>query len=783
MKWSSLLQIPLSLPSFIPNLAIPSWPQNTYPSHPVPLSHLFDNTAAGVAGNFDGKGRSYPLEFLPRGEWEWEGVRYALPASWGSKADNLVCAGQTLDVSGVGYVRELHILYAGDWIDGETTEAFETVFEDGTTHGVQLSVKNWWNLHWLNEGVIKASYHHVTPTEDSYNLTQIHQFTFPLSPLSPLQSIHLPSTSQSHNRLHLFALSYTPALPPGVPEKAKDLVARHARLTSKTQPEAPFAPLLEVTLTSLARSVPNANFPITALHTVHLKSRHFEQLEPGKVYRLAPGDETRVRIPVRWVDAKRDRDETSLPAVVELRDKKGKVRGKWTVDVERRFDREMDTPVWWDDAKFGIFIHWGVFSVPAWAPTGYYAEWYNWWLHSPFEDAGATQKHHLETYGTSLVYDDFIPQFTASKFNATDWIDLFEDAGAKYFVITTKHHDGFAIFDTGSTTHRSSKYLGPQRDLVGELMAAATNSTLRKGTYFSMPEWFSPDYAAYGIDRFPGGLAENPFKPGDREAYTGRLEVKDYLRDVQLAQMRILAQQYGTEIMWCDIGGPNLTRIFAPEWYAQAAKEGRQVTMNNRCGSHASFDTPEFARFSSVVPTSWETSEGIDPYSYGFNRRTLPQEYRSADTIVQTLVDIVSKNGNYLLNLGPDEEGTIIEPMRERLQEAGEWLRHSGECIYGTTYSSLGAELGPLRFTQTPNTFCIISLTPPPSNCLLIPALRQLPILPGDTITLLGSGGDGGPRPLDWEVEEGGGVRVCYEEWEREEVRHAWAFKVEFSER
>ncbi|EJT97023.1 glycoside hydrolase, partial [Dacryopinax primogenitus] len=442
----------------------------------------------------------------------------------------------------------------------------------------------------------------------------------------------------------------------------------------------------------------------------------------------------------------------------------------------------------WDEAKFGIFIHWGVFSVPAWAPVGYYAEWYNWWLHSPCEDGGATQKHHIETYGRNVVYDDFIPQFTASKFNATDWIQLFEDAGAKYFVITTKHHDGFALFDTQHTSHRSSFHLGPRRDLVRELMTAANRSKLHTGTYFSMPEWFSPDYAKYGIDRFPGGLAEDPFRKGRREAYTGRTDVGDYLRDVQLRQMQLLAEEYGTEILWCDIGGPNLTHLFAPSFYSRALAHGKQVTMNNRCGSHASFDTPEFARFSSIVRGSWETSEGIDPYSYGFNRRTKPEEYRSAGTIVATLVDIVSKNGNYLLNLGPDEEGTIVEPMRERLRKVGDWLRHSGSCIYGavrspfSTYSSLGAELGSLRFTQAPKHFCIIALSRPATNTLFIPSSRAVPLSEGDRVTLLGSGGEAGaPRPLDWTVD-GEGVTISAEEWEWDAVEYAWAFRIEYGE-
>ncbi|KDQ21398.1 glycoside hydrolase family 29 protein [Botryobasidium botryosum FD-172 SS1] len=468
------------------------------------------------------------------------------------------------------------------------------------------------------------------------------------------------------------------------------------------------------------------------------------------------------------------------------------------------YTAKRDTPEWWDDAKFGIFIHWGIYSVPAWNSQRHrYEPFLRWWLHNDGKSEtwryhlfflksllGEYWRYHRDTYGEDFVYDDFIPDFTARKFNASQWVELFADAGARYFVFVTKHHDGYALFDTGNSTHRSSYHLGPKRDFLRELFnaARAEQPSLHRGTYYSMPEWFNPDAGPYGFGNWPGHLARNPYDESKVEPYTGRLEGKDYLEDIQLAHMRSLAMDYESEIMWCDIGGPNLTVKFAKEWYPFAEAQGRQVVMNNRCGALPQFDTPEYARFSSIQRVKWETSEGIDPYTYGYNRRTKAEDYRSVQTIVSTLVDIVSKNGNYLLNVGPTAEGEIIKPMIDRLLEVGKWLAYSGECIYGTTgasltgdrvcyqdYSFLGAESGDVRFTTTAESFCMISLVRPENGLLVIE--RAVPVLPGDEISLLGGGEEG--KRLEWWIKDGKlVVRVAEEVLDR--VEWAWAFKVSF---
>jgi alpha-L-fucosidase len=218
-----------------------------------------------------------------------------------------------------------------------------------------------------------------------------------------------------------------------------------------------------------------------------------------------------------------------------------------------------------------------------------------------------TYQYNLATYGPTHVYDDFIQNFTASAFSPKDWVDLFADAGANYFVQVSKHHDGFALFDLPSNvTKRTSVAQFPNRNLLQELFDAAAEyqPQLHRATYYSLPEWFSPAYAPYGFGSWPGGNATNPYT-NVTLPYTGFVEVGDYVQDVILPEMNALAAM-GTEIMWCDIGGPNLTAEFASQWFNEQAEAGRQVVMDNRCGLPGDFDTPEYARYDAIQVRKWE---------------------------------------------------------------------------------------------------------------------------------------------------------------------------------
>lgn len=209
--------------------------------------------------------------------------------------------------------------------------------------------------------------------------------------------------------------------------------------------------------------------------------------------------------------------------------------------------------------------------------------------------------------------------------------------------------------------------------------------------------------------------------------------------------------------------------------------QNRDVAINSRCGTAIvnDFDTPEYATFSTAQRRKWESNMGMDPYSYGYNRATPDEEYMNATTLVRSLVDMVSKNGNLLLNIGPRADGSIPQPEIDALREAGTWLEVNGEAIYNTTYWFQVAEVRNaqtnVRFTQTAEAMYIISLEPPAGGILEVQA--PIPILPGDEVSLLGV--CNGLR-LAWTFD-GGLLRVEFDERIIENESHAWVFRVKYS--
>jgi alpha-L-fucosidase len=217
----------------------------------------------------------------------------------------------------------------------------------------------------------------------------------------------------------------------------------------------------------------------------------------------------------------------------------------------------------------------------------------------------------------------------------------------------------------------------------------------------------------------PGGNATNPYT-NVTLPYDGYVHVEDYIADIIVPEMQTLADM-GTEVMWCDIGGPNLTAEFAASWFNDAAARGKQVLLNNRCGLPGDFDTPEYARYEAVQVRKWESNLGMDPYSYGYNRATPDEEYLTPGAIVTSLIDIVSKNGNFLLDVGPTANGTIIEIEQRNLRTAGAWIKDHAEAIFNTTYWFITPEEGQaVRFTQNANAFYI-------TTCIL-PTVRSCSI-------------------------------------------------------
>jgi alpha-L-fucosidase len=251
--------------------------------------------------------------------------------------------------------------------------------------------------------------------------------------------------------------------------------------------------------------------------------------------------------------------------------------------------------------------------------------------------------------------------------------------------------------------------------------------------------------------------------------------LNDYITDKMLPEMNTLADM-GAEIMWCDIGGPNRTLEFASEWFNRAALQNRQVVMNARCGLPGDFDTPEYARYEGVQVRKWESSLGMDPYSYGYNRATPLASYMNATSIVTGLIDIVSKNGNLLLDVGPTANGTIVDVEQRHLRQAGTWIKSHAEAIFNTTYWFVTPEEGDnVRFTTSKDAFYIHTLARPNSTLTLS---SPVPYVYGDKVTVVGGKMHGTVVPS--RKSSNGSLTLSVSEDVAAADHFAWVFKIAY---
>jgi alpha-L-fucosidase len=622
-----------------------------------------------------------------------------------------------------------------------------------------------------------------TQNATNFNSSHIFELQAALTPRKELVAITLPNTTNATSgRIHLFAASLWET------DDATGVGVQGVKPTQKWVDHGNVrSQVVEVVVNNAGSQCAHGDGL-----AVSIEGNDIQTVEPGRIKRLCPGDQKSVRIPVTGTGTKSVNVTIfyqNMSTSHAFNDLEFGLENWTTANLVAH-----ESPQWFDDAKFGIFIHWGPYSVPAWGnstPHESYAEWYWWYTTHPLGDKSSFRDHRLRTYGPDLNYDDFFANFTAAQYEPKEWVDLIADAGAKYFVITTKHHDGFALFDAGNTTNRTSMHYGPRRDVVRELFDAAKmhHPTLKRSTYFSLPEWFNPAWGKYGFAQYgpenpagtthPGIIARNPFT-NLTEPYTGFVPVDDFIADVMVPQMEILAYEYETEMLWCDAGASNGTSAFAERWWNWARAHNRDVAINSRCGTALvnDFDTPEYATFSTAQRRKWESNMGMDPFSYGYNRATPDDEYMNATTLTTTLVDMVSKNGNLLLNIGPRADGSIPKPEVQALREAGTWLAAHGEAIFNTTYWFQAAEFRDVRtnvrFTQTGDALYITSLRPLPDGTLEIRA--PIPILPGDKVSLIG---DPEGQNLAWSFDGEIFKVVCKEHLGRS-GRHAWVFKIEY---
>jgi alpha-L-fucosidase len=739
---------------------------------PVALSALFNNHAIGNAAgqaNFDGSGYAYPGDQMPQsGSITLGGIAYLFPNYSSGANDNVAAVGQTITLP-QGQYQQVSLLTAASY--GPASGTVTINYTDGSSSTATLNAPDWYSGP---AGAVDASYRY-SPSGTDQHAVHIYAVQLSIDPSRTASSLVLPNTAlpaANTASLHVFALTLIQTSP-------QSYAAQILSVRSTTR-QIPNGSGLAQVVEAVVQNAGTQWFSPSNSALLTLGAANIQTVVPGVVSKLAPGEQTIVEVGITKSSSIADGTQLNANLLVDVNGGNS-VSLNFTLTAGTAQYTATDAsialheaPDWFRQAKFGIFIHWGVYSVPAWAPVGKeYAEWY--W-HNMDDQNDPTYQHQLQTYGANSQYDDFIAQFTAANFNPQQWVQLFQQAGAKYFVQVSKHHDGFALFQT-QYSHRNSVEMEPKEDLVKKLFdAAATYAPeLKRGLYYSLPEWYNPAYAAYNQGGAFAGGPPKQFVTGAVIPYTGYIPVNDYVQDFQKPQLLELINQYQPDDLWADIGGPNDSLTVLANYLNQALASGQQVTFNDRFGiSEHDYTTPEYASNFSLNTAKWEATRGIDPFSFGYNAATPDSDYATSDQLIQQLVDIVSKNGNFLLDIGPEADGTVPSIMQQRLQEMGAWLSTNGEAIYNTTYWWRAQQDGNLRFTISPNqAFYIISLVQPGNQVVVN---QPVPIKAGDSISLLGySGGT-----LSW-TQQNGSLTINVPQAAQQSGQSAWVFKVTWS--
>lgn len=448
------------------------------------------------------------------------------------------------------------------------------------------------------------------------------------------------------------------------------------------------------------------------------------------------------------------------------------------------------TPSWWTDAKFGIFIHWGPYSVPAFSEVGQYSEWY--WedlVNSKRRSHKLVKDFHDRVYGELFAYADFVPMFTCELFEPGEWAETFKQSGAKYVVLTSKHHDGYCLWPSAESDRNwgrawSSTNSGPGRDLVGELTDAVRKAGVKMGLYYSIYEWRNPLYRT-GIHGF----------------------VDKHL----IPQFKDMVNRYKPSIIFTDGEWDYAASTWKTSelltWLFNESPCKDEVVINDRWGKgdrhkHGGYYTTEYGAGLPNASHPWEENRGM-AHSFGYSRTERAKDYNSTETLVLMLVDIVSRGGNFLLDIGPTADGRIPPLMEERLLEMGDWLEVNGEAIYGTTTHSQtcqwseGGELyelgkGTYRVEYDVNK---LIKNPDPGKarkeylftrkgvalyaiCAVLPdeiaILRNVVAAEGATVSMLGVKGD-----LDWK-QVGDNIQITMPKLNPSKMpcEIAWTFKI-----
>lgn len=413
-------------------------------------------------------------------------------------------------------------------------------------------------------------------------------------------------------------------------------------------------------------------------------------------------------------------------------------------------------PKWFGDAKFGIFIHWGLYSVPAYTGRGEYAEWYMQQIRNPEHPS---RRFHDKTYGPNTKYEDFVSGFKAELFDADAWAKLFRKAGAKYINLVSKHHDGFCLYPSAYAWNWNSWDVGPHRDFCMELREAMEGTGVKFGVYHSVYEWFHPLYL-----RNPEEYALHHLHP----------------------MLKELIERYQPWTLFTDGEWDHPSEVWHSTefltWLYNESSVRDFIVPNDRWGretrGHLGGNfTTEYGYITGkqriedvVLDRPFEECRGIGK-SFGLNRIETTGDYMTAKELLETLCSLVSKGGNFLLNIGPAADGTIPVIMEERLLQMGSWLEVNGDAIYGTEVYTKEAEDGVYYTKKGDKVYAILNRFPFGSV-----TLDKVPYSPYRKARLLS-------HPAEITVRENDGkTELVFPPIDPENVRCQWLYAVELTE-
>ncbi|MBN2280234.1 MAG: alpha-L-fucosidase [Candidatus Marinimicrobia bacterium] len=329
-------------------------------------------------------------------------------------------------------------------------------------------------------------------------------------------------------------------------------------------------------------------------------------------------------------------------------------------------------PQWFSDAKLGIFIHWGVSSVPSFTGREGYAEWF---LRGLQLESPLVTQFQKRVFGEDFTYRDYAPLFKAELFNADEWAELFKKSGAGYVLFVSKHHDGYALWPSQYSPGWNAMEVGPKRNIVGELTEAVRKAGLKMGLYYSLTEWNNELHRWYT-------------DPPD--------SIHEYVEKHMVPQFRELVSAYRPSIIFTDGEWWNKASDFRAteliSWYYNLV--GPEAIVNNRwgSGSNTGYLTPEYSAGIDIKDRPWAEVRGLGR-SFGLNRNEPLENYMTSQELIHLLVECVAYGGGLTINVGPKADGQIPLLQQKRLMDLGKWLNVNGEAIYQSKAWTKSAEL------------------------------------------------------------------------------------------